>query len=45
MLINIALYKNLETKGEMVPRNFTEVKYGANYYSCHTALDTCCCEV
>jgi hypothetical protein len=25
--------------------NNTEVKYGANVYSCHTALDTCCCEV
>jgi hypothetical protein len=23
----------------------TEVKYGATFYSCHTALDTCCCEV
>jgi hypothetical protein len=21
------------------------VKYGATIYSCHTALDTCCCEV
>jgi hypothetical protein len=25
--------------------NNTEVKYGATFYSCHTALDTCCCEV
>jgi hypothetical protein len=24
--------------------NNTEVKYGANFYSCHTALDTCCCK-
>jgi hypothetical protein len=23
----------------------TEVKYGATFHSCHTALDTCCCEV
>jgi beta-glucosidase/6-phospho-beta-glucosidase/beta-galactosidase len=21
------------------------VKYGATFYGCHTALDTCCCEV
>jgi hypothetical protein len=21
------------------------VKYGATFYSCHTAFDTCCCEV
>jgi hypothetical protein len=27
------------------PENNTEVKYGATFYSCHTALDTCCCEV
>jgi hypothetical protein len=25
--------------------NNTEVKYEATFYSCHTALDTCCCEV
>jgi hypothetical protein len=25
--------------------NNTEVKYGATFYSCHTALDTCCYEV
>jgi hypothetical protein len=25
--------------------NNTEMKYGATFYSCHTALDTCCCEV
>jgi hypothetical protein len=25
--------------------NNTEVKYGATFNSCHTALDTCCCEV
>jgi hypothetical protein len=25
--------------------NNTEVKYGTTFYSCHTALDTCCCEV
>jgi hypothetical protein len=25
--------------------NNTEVKYGATFYTCHTALDTCCCEV
>jgi hypothetical protein len=25
--------------------NNTEVKYGATFYSCHTAFDTCCCEV
>jgi hypothetical protein len=23
----------------------TGVKYGARFYSCHMALDTCCCEV
>jgi hypothetical protein len=23
----------------------TEDTYGATFYSCHTALDTCCCEV
>jgi hypothetical protein len=22
--------------------NNTEVKYGATFYGCHTALDTCC---
>jgi hypothetical protein len=25
--------------------NNTEVKYGATFYSCHTALDTCCYKV
>jgi hypothetical protein len=25
--------------------NNTEVKHGATFYSCHTAFDTCCCEV
>jgi hypothetical protein len=25
--------------------NNTEVKYMATFYSCHAALDTCCCEV
>jgi hypothetical protein len=25
--------------------NNSEVKYGATFYTCHTALDTCCCEV
>jgi hypothetical protein len=25
--------------------NNTEVKYGATFYSCHTALDTCCCKI
>jgi hypothetical protein len=25
--------------------NNTEVKFGATFYSCHTALDICCCEV
>jgi hypothetical protein len=25
--------------------NNIEVKYGATFYGCHTALDTCCCEV
>jgi hypothetical protein len=24
--------------------NNTEVKYGANFYSCHTTLNTRCCE-
>jgi hypothetical protein len=24
--------------------NNNEVKYGATFYSCHTALDTLCCE-
>jgi hypothetical protein len=24
--------------------NITEVKYGATLYSCHTSLDTLCCE-
>jgi hypothetical protein len=23
----------------------SELKYGTTFYSCHTALDTCCCEV
>jgi hypothetical protein len=23
----------------------TEVKYGATFYSCHTALNTCCFEI
>jgi hypothetical protein len=26
-------------------RDPSEVKYGATFYGCHTALDTCCCEV
>jgi hypothetical protein len=25
--------------------NNTEVKYGATFDSCHTAHDTCCCEM
>jgi hypothetical protein len=25
--------------------NNTEEKYGATFYSCHTALNNCCCEV
>jgi hypothetical protein len=25
--------------------NNTEVKYGATFYGCHTALHICCCEV
>jgi hypothetical protein len=25
--------------------NNPEVKFGATFNSCHTALDTCCCEV
>jgi hypothetical protein len=25
--------------------NNNEVKFGATFYSCHTALDTCCCDV
>jgi hypothetical protein len=25
--------------------NNTEAKYGTHFYSFHTALDTCCCEV
>jgi hypothetical protein len=25
--------------------NNTDVKFGAIFYICHTALDTCCCEV
>jgi hypothetical protein len=25
--------------------NNTEVKYWETFYSCHTALDTCCCEI
>jgi hypothetical protein len=25
--------------------NNTEMKYGANFYSYHTTLDTCCCAV
>jgi hypothetical protein len=24
--------------------NNTEVQYRETFYSCHTALDTCCCE-
>jgi hypothetical protein len=24
--------------------NNTEVMYGATTYSCHSSLDTCCCE-
>jgi hypothetical protein len=25
--------------------NNIEVKYGATFYGCYTALDTCCCDV
>jgi hypothetical protein len=33
-----------DSKGPEKYKNI-EVKYGANFYGCHTALDSCCCSV
>jgi hypothetical protein len=43
-------FKTLNSAGINVPEgqekyNNIEVKYGATFYTCHTALDICCCEV
>jgi hypothetical protein len=32
-------------KNQKEEYNNTEVKYGATFYGCHTALDTCRCDV
>jgi hypothetical protein len=43
-------FSTISSAGSNVPEgqekyNNTELMYGATFYSCHTALDTRCCEV
>jgi hypothetical protein len=46
-VLNVQHLKVLESMIPKDQKNLTTLKwkYGATFYSCHTALDTCCCEV